>query len=398
MYGLILEGGGAKGSYQIGAYQAIEQLSLGINGVAGTSIGALNGAMIVQGEWERIYELWYNISPSLVFRVDDQLLEELLNFDLSQENLLYLLKKAKRVFNNRGLDIGLIKKILVENIREEAIRAAKKDFGIVAFNLSEMKALELFLEDIPVGKLVNYLMASAYFPAFKLERMEGKFFLDGGVYDNLPITLLGSRGYRDLIVIRTYGRGRIRKFPQQDYNITYIKPVENLGGILDFSQDRARKNLKMGYFDALRVFQGLAGSKYYLEATADEDYYLRLFLKLGQEKISRIGQLFGLEPLPYQRLLFEFIIPRLTVLLDLKRDCSYREIALSLLERVAEKLAMERFRIYQLEEFMAEIIRNFPTRQQDASKHIPEFIRQHDLLSRAVRDELLQDIITVIFS
>ena len=86
------------------------------------------------------------------------------------------------------------------------------------------------------------------------------------------------------------------------------------------------------------------------------------------------------------------------MLLDLKKDCSYREIALSLLERVAEKLAMERFRIYQLEEFMAEITRNFPTRQRDASKHIPEFIRQHDLLSRAVRDELLQDIITVIFS
>ena len=398
MYGLILEGGGAKGSYQIGAYQAIEQLSLEIKGVAGTSIGALNGAMIVQGEWERLYDLWYNISPSLVFRVDDQLLEELLNFELSQENLIYLLKKAKRVLNNRGLDIGLIKKILVENIREEAIREAKKDFGIVAFNLSEMKPLELFLEDIPVGKLVNYLMASANFPAFKMERMEGKFFLDGGVYDNLPITLLGSRGYQDLIVIRTYGRGRIRKFPQEDYNITYIKPAEDLGGILDFSQDRARKNLKMGYFDTLRVFQGLAGSKYYLDATAEEDYYLRLFLGFGQEKIHRIGQLFGLEPIPYQRLLFELIIPRLTVLLDLKRDCSYREIALSLLERAAEKFDMERFRIYQLEEFMAEITRNFPTRQRDASKHIPEFIRQHDLLSRAVRDELLQDIMTVIFS
>ncbi|HMM69555.1 MAG TPA: patatin-like phospholipase family protein, partial [Gudongella oleilytica] len=52
MYGLVLEGGGAKGSYHVGVYKALLEEGIPIGGVAGTSIGALNGAMIVQGDFE----------------------------------------------------------------------------------------------------------------------------------------------------------------------------------------------------------------------------------------------------------------------------------------------------------------------------------------------------------
>ena len=48
MIGLVLEGGGARGSYHIGAYRAIMEEGIEINGITGTSIGALNGAMIVR--------------------------------------------------------------------------------------------------------------------------------------------------------------------------------------------------------------------------------------------------------------------------------------------------------------------------------------------------------------
>ena len=44
MKGLVLEGGGTKGAYQIGAYKALRDLGIEFQGVAGTSIGALNGA------------------------------------------------------------------------------------------------------------------------------------------------------------------------------------------------------------------------------------------------------------------------------------------------------------------------------------------------------------------
>ena len=45
-YGLVLEGGGAKGAYQIGAWKAMREAGVRIKGIAGTSVGALNGALI----------------------------------------------------------------------------------------------------------------------------------------------------------------------------------------------------------------------------------------------------------------------------------------------------------------------------------------------------------------
>jgi len=45
-YGLALEGGGARGAYQIGAWKALKEAGVKINAVAGTSVGALNGALI----------------------------------------------------------------------------------------------------------------------------------------------------------------------------------------------------------------------------------------------------------------------------------------------------------------------------------------------------------------
>lgn len=51
-YGLILAGGGAKGAYQIGAWKAMRELDIEFEAIAGASIGAINGAMIAQGDFD----------------------------------------------------------------------------------------------------------------------------------------------------------------------------------------------------------------------------------------------------------------------------------------------------------------------------------------------------------
>ena len=48
-YGLVLDGGGARGAYQIGAWKALREAGVKIEAVAGTSVGALNGALICMG-------------------------------------------------------------------------------------------------------------------------------------------------------------------------------------------------------------------------------------------------------------------------------------------------------------------------------------------------------------
>ena len=71
-YGLVLEGGGAKGAYQIGAWKALKEAGVKIKGVAGTSVGALNGALVCMDDVEKAEELWNTISYSKVMDVDDE--------------------------------------------------------------------------------------------------------------------------------------------------------------------------------------------------------------------------------------------------------------------------------------------------------------------------------------
>ena len=47
--GLVLGGGGSRGAYEIGVWRAARELNIEFDVVTGTSIGALNGALVVQG-------------------------------------------------------------------------------------------------------------------------------------------------------------------------------------------------------------------------------------------------------------------------------------------------------------------------------------------------------------
>jgi NTE family protein len=58
MTALILSGGGALGAFQAGAVQYAQEKGLTWNLIAGVSVGALNGAMISQGNYKRLYEIW----------------------------------------------------------------------------------------------------------------------------------------------------------------------------------------------------------------------------------------------------------------------------------------------------------------------------------------------------
>ena len=71
MKGLVLEGGGTKGAYQIGAYKALRDLGIEFQGVAGTSIGALNGAYIIQNDIEIMEDIWltYDYYPNKVMKI-----------------------------------------------------------------------------------------------------------------------------------------------------------------------------------------------------------------------------------------------------------------------------------------------------------------------------------------
>ena len=70
---LVLQGGGALGAYQAGVYQAIHEANIDVNWISGTSIGAINGALIVgnppERRVERLLEFWETVTkPSAAFQ------------------------------------------------------------------------------------------------------------------------------------------------------------------------------------------------------------------------------------------------------------------------------------------------------------------------------------------
>ena len=54
-YGLVFDGGGARGAYQIGAWRALSEAGVKISAGSGYfSVGALNGALVCMGEiWRK---------------------------------------------------------------------------------------------------------------------------------------------------------------------------------------------------------------------------------------------------------------------------------------------------------------------------------------------------------
>ena len=352
-FGLVLEGGGAKGSYEIGACKALEELGIKITAVAGTSVGALNGAMVAQHEIDKAYQLWYDMHYSKVMKINSERLKKLARLEIRPDDIRYFLRVLREIIAEGGIDVSPLQKLIKKHVNEEKLRKSDIIFGMVTVSFTDRKALELFVEDIPEGQIADYLFASANFPLFRSAKIEDKIYSDGGIYDNLPISMLINRGYKSLITIQVGGWGRKRRVNLDKLNVINIEAQESLGGPLSFNTERARYNLKLGYYDAYRVLKSLKGQHYYINLEHQEDYYMDYFNRLNPEQVVKIARTLGLKGnIPYRRLLFERILPRLVEILKLPEDCSYSDIAIALVEKIALEVGLDRFKIYSFSELI----------------------------------------------
>ena len=259
-YGLVLEGGGAKGAYQIGAWRALKEAGVKIRGVSGTSVGALNGALICMDDLEKAEKLWANISYSQVMDVDDALMRRL--FDKSQmtgELWRETLKEVFRLLGEGGMDIAPLRRLIERAADEERIRASRQELYAVTYCLTDHCPVVADIKSLPKGEIAQMLLASAYLPGFKREKIGGKYYTDGCRTNNVPVDVLIDRGYKDIIVIRIYGVGvdteKHLRVPE-DVRLYHIAPQVSLGGILEFDGRKARRNLALGYADARRLLYG----------------------------------------------------------------------------------------------------------------------------------------------
>lgn len=269
-YALVLEGGGARGAYQIGAYKALKEEGYEFNAVIGTSIGAINAALIAQGDEEKLEELWRNLSFDDLINVDNNKVQDLIvNKNITKDNLSEITKVTTDALKSLGINTDKERELLERYVDEEKIRKSRIRFGLVTFNLSDFKAEKLFIEDIPKGKLVDYLMASSNLPIFKRAKIEDKNYLDGGAVDNCSVEMLYDAGYKNIVAVRLFLRNRIRKYyslkKNEDLNLEMIVPSENLPYILNFETSSLNNIIDYGYVDTIKQIEKLNGTYYAIE-------------------------------------------------------------------------------------------------------------------------------------
>lgn len=294
--GLVLAGGGAKGAYQAGALRYLAEIGLKPQIVAGTSIGALNGATLAANHpfdyaVERLDRIWTRLGETKVINFDRNLAVTTLHhaakaFIPTFRHWLVDFALKTGIYNNRAiLDPEAIETMLKEAIDPNALRNGIElwvavfpsmkipglDYDwLIDLVRSQMgvKAEWLRVQDCSDDEtLYNLLLASAAIPfAFPQREVNGKDYVDGALGDNIPLGALAKRGCTHAIVIHLDG-GAIwnrHDFPAQ--TVIEIRPSDNISSsdlplvgdiytLLDFTPEKIAILKQMGYQDARRCLE-----------------------------------------------------------------------------------------------------------------------------------------------
>lgn len=256
--GLVLGGGGSRGAYEIGVWKATRELGIEFSVVTGTSIGALNGALVVQGDFEKALVMWEGMQyESVMANVSSADLETL-------EGARAVLRTALgEMVADGGMDITPLETLVRDMLDEEAVRRSPIQFGIVTVEFPSLRAREMEKADIPVGEMCDYLLAScACYPAFKPKSIDGNRFVDGGYKDNLPINLAVDLGAQEVLAVDLKSVGLIPKKYNDSVPVRILRPYWDLGIFLTFDTQRIRRNIQLGYLDTLKSYGRYEGLAY----------------------------------------------------------------------------------------------------------------------------------------
>ena len=141
MIGLVLGGGGVRGSYQIGVFYALKKSHIKIDGFTGSSIGAFNAAMLASKREEELLYFWRNTEIGKVFGFSDELIKlansDKFNFKILKAGYNDLIK----VIKNKGITTDNLLNILNELNIEESLFKSNKEFGLVTVRAHDFKPI-----------------------------------------------------------------------------------------------------------------------------------------------------------------------------------------------------------------------------------------------------------------
>lgn len=267
---LVLGGGGANGSYQVGVLKALleENLLKDLKIIAGTSIGALNGSLIQGGfTYEQIVQVWEMIDKDLLYRNSHDLEsnEYLGDFGIYNQQEMYQLvtEKIKVTKITKSNIKGFVTVTRVNN--RETIKVKKK---------SRFEKKYIYLND--KENPFPYILASTAIPiVFKPVVIDEVSYVDGGLLDNLPVTVAVEEKANVIIVVGLRPGYKLDKY-HDDNLILNFSPYKRIAltflSHLDFSESHLTTNLERGYHEAIHFIRELEKAGVIKDGVIDKDY------------------------------------------------------------------------------------------------------------------------------
>jgi NTE family protein len=214
---LVLQGGGALGAYQVGVYQALHEAGIEPDWVIGTSIGAINAALICgnrpEQRVERLDAFWRQVeqqgfAPSALDPLGIMTMLGTMNTVLRgipsffTPNLAALrgTRAEATVEQASYYSTAPLRATLDELIDWKYLCDCRTRLTVGAVNVCSGQMRYFDTRETPLG--VDHVMASgALPPAFGAVRIDGEPYWDGGIYSNTPIeAVLDDKPRRDSLI------------------------------------------------------------------------------------------------------------------------------------------------------------------------------------------------------
>lgn len=213
--GLVLGGGGARGSAHIGVIRVIEELNIPIDCVAGTSIGSLVAALYATGmNADELEEIMLGMDWDDLFVDDTQRQDQ--PFRRKRDDNIALFGPKLGI----GKDVSLIKRgviagqkisFLFESIVKERVQTS--DFNKLPIPLRTVAADIATAEEVVFseGDVAVAMRSSMSVPGvFDPVMIDGHMLVDGGIVNNVPVDVVRNMG-ADVLIVVDVGGGLSKK-------------------------------------------------------------------------------------------------------------------------------------------------------------------------------------------